>query len=279
MTGELYGDGGLDCLAEVPLWQRHLECAVSVPVYAFLAFKGLRMIKTSVDEGSAATSQSAHLQSDAWLAVTLAFVLGWEFVYKLQVGSLIYFINPCHLITAIQICILCSPVSRRSLTLYYLSVNLMFGPLTAVLLPVLNTRVIRGEQAVYWIQHALILFIVPAYLAASKFPLYRFKHQMSWFIFSHGSYGVYMMGFLSFLGEFTLVNLNSTLCAAVSDPFRGPFFRMHAMWHQLLSMLVVGIASWAYAKVFSTLSLWSCRGFSSKAENKAAAGKEKQKLK
>jgi hypothetical protein len=177
MTGELYGDGGLDCLAEVPLWQRHLECAVSVPVYAFLAFKGLRMIKTSVDEGSAATSQSEHLQSDAWLAVTLAFVLGWEFVYvaqspppqnqlllpffhainvqrsyKLQVGSLIYFINPCHLITAIQICILCSPVSRRSLTLYYLSVNLMFGPLTAVLLPVLNTRVIRGEQAVYWIQ-------------------------------------------------------------------------------------------------------------------------------
>jgi hypothetical protein len=72
--------------------------------------------------------------------------------YKLQVGSLIYFINPCHLITAIQICILCSPVSRRSLTLYYFSVNLMFGPLTAVLLPVLNTRIIRGEQAVYWIQ-------------------------------------------------------------------------------------------------------------------------------
>lgn len=72
--------------------------------------------------------------------------------YKLQVGSLIYFVNPCHIITAIQIYILCSPVSRRSLTIYYFSVNLMFGPLTAFLLPVLNTRVIRGEQAVYWVQ-------------------------------------------------------------------------------------------------------------------------------
>ena len=84
MTGELYGDGGLDCLAEVPLWQRHLECAVSVPVYAFLAYKGLRMIKTSVDEGISAKSQSERLQSDAWLAVILAFVLGWEFVFVAQ---------------------------------------------------------------------------------------------------------------------------------------------------------------------------------------------------
>ena len=35
---------------------------------------------------------------------------------------------------------------------YYFSINLTFGPLTAVLLPVLNTRTIRGEQAVYWVQ-------------------------------------------------------------------------------------------------------------------------------
>ena len=80
MTGELYGDGGLDCLAEVPLWQRHLECFVSVPVYALLAYKGHRMIKASVDEGTSETSQFKHRQSDAWLAVLLAFVLGWEFV-------------------------------------------------------------------------------------------------------------------------------------------------------------------------------------------------------
>jgi hypothetical protein len=84
MTGRLYGDGGLECLAEVPLWQRHLECALSVPVYALLAYKGRRMIKASVDEGMAVKSQSKHpnyLRSDAWLAVLLAFVLGWEFVF------------------------------------------------------------------------------------------------------------------------------------------------------------------------------------------------------
>jgi hypothetical protein len=177
MTGELYGDGGLDCLAEVPLWQRHLECFVSVPVYALLAYKGRRMIKASVDEGTARTSQFKQRQSDAWLAVLLAFVLGWEFVlvappqqqlqrifphplhssrahcsYKLQVGSLIYFVNPCHIITATQIYLLCSAVSPRSMIVYYFSINLAFGPLTAVLLPVLNTRTIRGEQAVYWVQ-------------------------------------------------------------------------------------------------------------------------------
>ena len=83
MTGQLYGDGGLQCLAEVPLWQRHMECAVSVPVYAFLAYSGCRIIKTSVEEGMAEMSQSnrlQHFRSDAWLAVLLAFVLGWEFV-------------------------------------------------------------------------------------------------------------------------------------------------------------------------------------------------------
>ena len=83
MTGQLYGDGGPECLAEVPLWQRHLESALSVPVYAFFIYKGRRMIKASLDEGVAGKNQSNHpqyLRSDAWLAVLLAFVLGWEFV-------------------------------------------------------------------------------------------------------------------------------------------------------------------------------------------------------
>ncbi len=83
MTGKLYGDGGLDCLAEVPLWQRHLECAVSVPVYAFLAYTGCRAIRASLDQGMAEKSQSdasQHSRGDSWLAVVLAFVLGWEFV-------------------------------------------------------------------------------------------------------------------------------------------------------------------------------------------------------
>jgi hypothetical protein len=83
MTGRLYGDGGLECLAEVPLWQRHLECAVSVPCYAFLANTGCRVIKASLDEGMAKKAQSdrcQHFRGDAWLAVVLAFVLGWEFV-------------------------------------------------------------------------------------------------------------------------------------------------------------------------------------------------------
>jgi hypothetical protein len=139
MSGALYGDGGPDCLAEVPLWQRHLECAVVVPLYAFLAYAGRRMVKASVDEGTA-VKDTRHMRSDAWLAVFLAFVLGWEFVcvapsnhtrpprspphssvlrrYKLQVGSLIYFINPCHLITAAQIYLLLAPVTRASVTVY-----------------------------------------------------------------------------------------------------------------------------------------------------------------
>jgi hypothetical protein len=81
MTGELYGDGGLECLAEVPLRQRHLECAFSVPVYLLLAYKGRRMIKASLDEGMAGNAHNEHQQSGAWLAVVLAFVLGWEFVF------------------------------------------------------------------------------------------------------------------------------------------------------------------------------------------------------
>jgi hypothetical protein len=72
--------------------------------------------------------------------------------YKLQVGSLIYFVNPCHLITAAQIYLLCTPFSRRTVAVYYSTINYAFGPLTAVLLPVLNTRTLRGEQAVYWVQ-------------------------------------------------------------------------------------------------------------------------------
>jgi hypothetical protein len=97
MTGALYGDGGMKCLAEVPLWQRHLECAVSVPVYAFLAYTGCRAVKASLDEGMAEKLQndrSQHFRGDAWLAVLLAFVLGWEFVSVPP--SLRWFFRPQH---------------------------------------------------------------------------------------------------------------------------------------------------------------------------------------
>jgi hypothetical protein len=83
MSGKLYGDGGLECLAEVPLWQRHLECALSIPVYAVLAYTGYGRIESSIIQAMDGISRSKypqHFRSDAWLAVLLAFVLGWEFV-------------------------------------------------------------------------------------------------------------------------------------------------------------------------------------------------------
>ena len=60
---------------------------------------------------------------------------------------------------------------------------------------------------------------------------------MNWSFIAYGVWGLYHYIFLQPLAFLTLGNLNSVLCPAITDPFRGPYYRLHGMWHQLVGKL------------------------------------------
>ena len=50
---------------------------------------------------------------------------------------------------------------------------------------------------------------------------------------AYGIWGAFHFLFLLPLALWTNANLNSMLCPAISDPFRGPNYMLHALWHQV----------------------------------------------
>ncbi|XP_077516385.1 uncharacterized protein LOC144126216 isoform X2 [Amblyomma americanum] len=87
-----------------------------------------------------------------------------ELGFKFSSRTVIYILNPCHVITMLQIIMLAAPPTSRVMTvLFRVHVHWINGPLLALLFPVLNTRLLPLEQEVYWVQHGLML-AVPCYL-------------------------------------------------------------------------------------------------------------------
>ncbi|PAA57192.1 hypothetical protein BOX15_Mlig007664g1 [Macrostomum lignano] len=167
------------------------------------------------------------------------FVFGIEIGFKLSTGTLIWLFNPCHVITIIQITLLILPKSSLSVGLFRSMIHLLNGPLLALLLPVVNTRLLPGEVVIYYLQHVLILTVPLCMLLTGKFttePLLDF----SWVTLSQSMQSIYHFTVLQPISSVTMVNLDSILCPAISDPFRGHHYRLWAVFHQMLQVTVQG---------------------------------------
>lgn len=64
--------------------------------------------------------------------------------------------------------------------------------------------------------------------------------DFSWVLLSYGMWLLYHFGLLEAFAVASLANLNSMLCPAVSDPFRGPNWRLWAIGHQFVLCLLAG---------------------------------------
>lgn len=187
------------------------------------------------------------------LLVLLCLVFGMELGFKFASRTVIYILNPCHIITMLQIVMLAAPPTSRLLTvLFRVHVHWLNGPLLALLFPVLNTRLLPLEQEVYWVQHGLML-AVPCYLKRlggvfSTEPL----ADLSWALLSLALQYLYHFLILQALALATEVNLNSMLCPAVSDPFYGPHYRLWALAHQFVLVLMAG-------KLYTAVAGWMLR--------------------
>lgn len=123
----------------------------------------------------------------------------------------------------------------------------------AVVFPVTNTLFLPGEVATYWIEHALLLGI-PLYLLVFTdltVPSRSWSDFLGWGLMAYGIWGIFHFLLLQPLASLTLANLNSMLCPAITDPFRGPEYRSMAIIHQFIITLVCGCVMNKFGKIDS----------------------------
>uniref|UniRef100_UPI003AAAEE75 transmembrane protein 164 isoform X2 n=1 Tax=Centroberyx gerrardi TaxID=166262 RepID=UPI003AAAEE75 len=198
------GNGGPECAAFLAPQQRMSESLVVVFISIVEIVLALRKINISKDlkvVGKDWTRTKEDSLGKNLLLVALCMTFGVEVGFKFATKTVIYLLNPCHVVTMVQL---------------------------------------PFEKEIYYIQHSM-LYLVPLYLLRKggvykPEPL----GDMWWALLSTGILFLYHFLFLQVLGLVTEVNLNNMLCPAVSDPFYGPWYRVWAAGHQTLLTLIHG---------------------------------------
>lgn len=240
------GNGGPECAQFVPGLRRIWETVLAVLWASALVMWSYHRVQLPPAPRVVREDRGGK----RCMLVLLCMVFGIEVGFKFSTRTVIYILNPCHIITMLQIVLLAAPPTSRLLTaLFRVHVHWMNGPLLALLFPVLNTRLLPLEREVYWLQHGLML-VVPCYLLrlGGVFSTEALSDP-SWAVLSMALQYLYHFIVLQGLGLVTQVNLNSMLCPAVSDPFYGPNYRLWALGHQFVLILVAG-------KAYTVLCSW-----------------------
>uniref|UniRef100_A0A915EC16 Transmembrane protein 164 n=1 Tax=Ditylenchus dipsaci TaxID=166011 RepID=A0A915EC16_9BILA len=220
----LAGNGGPECIDYIPPWQRWLETLI----FSSVSFYGIYCSIGNLEFGS--TTPQPKL-------------------------TLIFFLNPCHLSTVLQLILLKIPQENHgpwAVQLFRFHLYTVPGALMALAFPILNTRLMIGEMFIYFVQHILIVS-VPFYLMSIK-DTYSPESltNYSWPMFSASLLVLYHFLFLQTVSLLTQVNLNCIMCPAVSDPFRGRFYRILAVGHQ--SLLAVPLLTKLYSFAYLYLT-------------------------
>jgi hypothetical protein len=233
---EIPGHGGDECANYLTPKQMIGETLLSstiMVVAGTLAWRTLTMPKTF--------PRHEDLLSKRALLAAMCLLFGIEIGYKICNRSALYLLNPCHIITAIEIWLLASKPGKISFSILRILIHYIYGAMVAMLFPDTLARQFPGETIMYWVQHVAIFFVIPPYLIWLWGPstLEPFK-EWSWACFAGILFGVQHHYIMQPIALLTHVNLNYLLCPALMDPFAGPYYRLWAVFHQTASLLILG---------------------------------------
>lgn len=242
------GEGGPDCVSFLSESHRFIESLAFISINGAILVWAARKVSLPQKEISKVKTQTA----EQILFVTLLTVFLLEVSYKMLSRQLLWLLNPCHMLTLLQLLLLSFPSSPASLVMFRLHLYWLTGPVLAILFPVTWTREMPGEVANYWFQHILIL-LVPGYLMTRGSYASMFREQendenrnykldyhsdnrdlgggssipsvSAWPLLSYSVFSLYHWLFLQSIGLITQVNLNNMLCPAASDPFYSAQYR------------------------------------------------------
>lgn len=258
---DLPGTGGSECTNYLPNVQKIAETlivAIIILIQMQLSFPRLSL-RSYNENGFGDNCPSEKRKTNtskgsfkSFFLIALCITFGVEIGYKLASRQLIWALNPCHIVTIIQIYLLAAGSGKWVGIMFRIQIHLLSGVVIALCFPVVNTRLLPHEVVIYWVQH-LSLLIIPLYLMSLGDP-YTIEHyfDFSWALFVLGLQMAYHFFFLQAVSMMTGVNLNNILCPAVTDPFNGPFYRMWAILHQSALILVHGKV---YVFLASTLGI------------------------
>lgn len=137
------GNGGPECIGFIPTWQKILETSIVCPIAIMEIIYGLRNISLPVKQ---VNPRSHFTTAKSIMLVAHCLVFGIELGFKFASRQMIWILNTCHVNTMLQIYLLAAPPSRFLTAMFRLHVHTLAGAVIAILLPVLNTRLVPLPQ-------------------------------------------------------------------------------------------------------------------------------------
>ena len=164
------GEGGPDCRDFLPPHQRLAESLVFGLASLLVIRQSWRTVRLEINNNQASDGGGGEDRQyravRQVLLLLLAITFGLDLGFKLSTGQALWLLNPCHVLTVVQLLLLASPTSRLTNAVFRLHIYWLTGPLLALLFPVTFTRHIAGEVVTYW-GHHLLLLLVPGYLLST----------------------------------------------------------------------------------------------------------------